>query len=218
MATVTMASFLLTSLAVQSEAQSTLPEGTARYDSSTSTMYLAGGSTEEMLQQATTIFANQVVVTVVMEGTGGLASVGYAIGGMLQAEGSTAIVAKGKDCISSCALAFLGAENAILFGTIWIHSPYIMTVPIMATHYDVLSVGGFGTLELTEYLMSIGYGTSLAFEITTRTAPPIYLKVTDITKITQHRFDPETATVREITKRYVLDVPVVDVRTLVSPR
>jgi hypothetical protein len=160
-----------------------------KWDAGTHQLELTGDSDENMLFAAAAIFINNDVATVVMSGPGGYATVGYAIGEFIQNEGSSVIVPEGQSCVSACALSAMASHDVVLYGELWIHAPYVTDLPIVATFYELYSVGAAGSISLSEYLFSIGYGTSMVREIYNKTSPEVFLKVTNIASIQQFRFD-----------------------------
>ena len=132
------------------------------YDPESHKVTLTGPTTQYQLNLAYTIFRENDVVLVDMNGPGGNYYAGLTLGSLLKKEGVTVIIKEGSNCISACAFAALGGDKLIVDGELWFHVPFLTGVPTSKTILEIAQYFGLGYLDMPMYLSKVGITINFA--------------------------------------------------------
>ena len=125
--------------------------------------------------------ANPDYNTVIFNSPGGHAEQAFLVGNVLDQYEVKAWVPKGRSCVSACALAFLGAHDYRIGGTLAFHSAYIADEGWDAVKENNAMLGeayrsaqGLG-MYLTYYIVANGFSFDFAYDIVNFTHPTEFL-------------------------------------------
>lgn len=128
----------------------------------TRSLVVSGPTSEHQAMLVTRAFANHEIDTVYMWGDGGEFYAGLDIGRSIKASGARVIIPTGKECISACAFAAMGAGEILPDGDMLLHRPFTVQVPSMASMEAIAGHYGMAYMDMAEYLIEMGYGIGLA--------------------------------------------------------
>jgi len=147
------------------------------YNKETRSLIISGDTSKYQQIMATRAFANQEIDTVYMWGNGGEFYAGMAIGRGIKESGARVIIPTGKECISACAFAAMGASELITDGSLLLHRPFTISVPAMETMEGIAGHYGFAYMEMAEYLVDMGYSIGLAKYVIKYSSPCKFLVI-----------------------------------------
>jgi len=150
-----------------------------KYDTDNHILTIDGMTTSYQQSQVFDIFQENEVTTVVLSGPGGDYYAGLAIGRYLREEGARAIIPAGKECVSACAFAMLGADEIHIDGKVMFHRPFTMATPSMVTVEAIAAKYGAAYIDGAVYLMEQGVSAKFMHQILRNTTPCKFMVVTD---------------------------------------
>ena len=158
-------------------------------------------NTSQMLNAA--LITNPEYKTVVFNSPGGVAYEGFATAAVLDRNGVTAWVPKGRICVSACAIAFLGAHEYRVSGQLAYHNAWLDgdTTDIAETYPGGIN-GLYGRAQhlgayITYFLLANGFSLDFALDIAGNTSPSKYLVIRSKEELDAYYSRSETDTIQE---------------------
>lgn len=158
-------------------------------------------NTSQMLNAA--LLTNPEYKTVVFNSNGGVAYEGFATAEVLDRNGVTAWVPKGRVCVSACAIAFLGAHEYKISGQLAFHNAWIDEfTPELLEEYPGGFNGLYGRAQhlgayVTYFLVANGFSIDFALDIAGNTSPSRYLVIRSKEELDAYYSRSETDTIQE---------------------
>lgn len=157
----------------------TVTPPSVKYEEETHTLSITGYTTRSQVMAAMFMFKKHEVSTVILWGNGGNFYAGLVLGRLIRNEGATVVIPKGRNCISACASAALGGERIILDGVLLFHRPYLSIMRFNTTIEDHAGRTGIAYIDLTVYLLEMGYVMEFVRLQITDTSPCKFLRIDD---------------------------------------
>lgn len=149
------------------------------FDKLTGVMTVRGATTQTMSGLVMMTLLREDVLVVNMAGPGGDFYAGLSIGRSIAAEGASVLISEGKECVSACAFAAVGADKLSIQGKLLFHVPYKMGYRNNVTLQDVAQDAGVAYFDMTRYLVQVKLPLLFARELLAGTSPCKFIEVTD---------------------------------------
>lgn len=157
------------------------------YDDTTKSLEITGRTTSRQATEVWRVMKDNDVLIVSIYGNGGDYYAGLRLGVLIKNEGSTVIIPAGKRAVSAAAFAALGADNIIVDGELWFHTPYMQGVPATASILEISQMFGRAYIDMASYLASVGIPLSFSHDLLVRTTPSKFVVIDDGAQIDRIR-------------------------------
>lgn len=160
--------FIATPVFAHEESESIIPPRVyirgVVYDFETSTLTIEGENNRNQLaavRRAVETHGDDID-TVVMTGQGGMFNVGLDIGMIIFENEYPVVIPDDEFCVSACAIAAIASSDLSIQGTLLFHRPFFPVIPVSASIEEISTNIGRLYLDMTEYLLNIGYSVELS--------------------------------------------------------
>lgn len=153
------------------------------FDFQTNTLILKGDFTQTMFMMArlAILTHGSDIQRIIISGPGGLYFESLEIGRMVYELQIPVLIEDDKVCASACAFIAIAGSEIDIQGELRLHHPFFSVVPINQSIQEIVTRFGYGFLEMADYLIEIGYGFDMAYDIVQLTTPCRYISIeTDI--------------------------------------
>lgn len=152
-----------------------------KFEEDTNALTISGVTDYKQVVAATNTLREEDVAYVYMWGPGGHAEVYLTLGGMLDREtGVTVVIPKGKDCISACAFAAMGADHIQVDGRLMLHVAYYPVVPFFDSLEHISTQIAKFHVKQAFYLEDQGYSRQIMRDLLRHTSHCKFLVYEDI--------------------------------------